>query len=678
MPDGATSDPVLQPFDLKGLTLKNRIMSTSHACGLQDGDHMPSEAYQRYQEEKAKGGLALTMFGGSSYVDTDSVWALGQINMATDAVIPHLRKLAEGVHRHGAATMIQITHLGRRGDNNTQNWLPTLAPSPIREVGHRSLPREIDHADIARIVKAFGDAVWRTQEGGLDGLETMTHGHLIGQFFSPVTNQRSDEFGGSLENRCRFGLMVHEEIRRRVGDDFIVGMRFSFDESSVGGPDMDESIRIIEMFEREGLLDFLNASYGRIDTELSLANECMPGMAMPSAPWLEKAGAFKREMKLPVFHAAKISDISTARYAIREGLLDMVAMTRAHIADPQIVNKIMRGEEDRIRPCVGASYCMGVNRPTCMHNPISGRERHWNHVVEKTNGPIRKVVVVGGGPAGLEAARLAAERGHTVILFEAADQLGGQLRLAERTSWRRDIIGIVDWRASELERLGVDVHLNAYVEATEITSLQPDMVILATGGLPHTDWLEGNELVTSAWDALSGNAPLGDSVLVYDGTGRYGAACVADKAASEGKSVSFVMIDDTLAKELQYAECVIWRKRFAEHGISAHAEYGPPVVERAGNKLAATFISDLTGESLTLEADTVVVETGTLPSDEMFNDLSAQSVNDGQLDHDAFVNGASQPILEQDGMAVFRIGDALASRDVPAAMYDALRLCGRL
>jgi len=678
MPDGATSDPVLQPFKLKGLTLKNRIMSTSHACGLQDGDHMPSEAYQRYHEEKAKGGLALTMFGGSSYVDTDSVWKVGQINMATDAVIPHLQKLAEGVHRHGAATMIQITHLGRRAETNSNNWLPTIAPSPLREVGHRTIPREMDRSDIDRVVKAFGDAAWRAEEGGLDGLEVMTQGHLVGQFFSPVTNHRTDDFGGSLENRCRFGLMVYEEIRRRVSDNFIVGMRFGFDESAIGGSDMAECVRIIELFEREGLLDFVNANYGRIDTDLSLANECMPGMDVPAAPWLEKAGAFKRAINLPVFHAAKIGDIATARYAIRDGLLDMVAMTRAHIADPQIVNKISRGEEDRIRPCVGASYCFADNRPTCMHNPVSGRERAWNHVIEKTDGPVRRVVVVGGGPAGMEAARIAAERGHTVTLFEAADQLGGQLRLASRTTWRRDVTGMIDWRVSELDHLGVDVRMNTYAEANDILALEPDMVIMATGGVPHVDWIDGADLITTASDVLGGSAPMGDHVVIYDGVGRYGAAGVLSKAVQDGKSVDYVMIDDMITKELQFPERVIWRKRFAEAGIVPKGEFGPPTVRRAGNKLAASFVSDLTGETLEIEADTVVVDTGTLPINEVFDDLRAHSNNNGMVDHEAFVAGKRQPTLDSEGFSLFRIGDAASSRDVPAAMYDALRLCGRL
>ncbi len=672
------SDPLLQPFHLKHLTLRNRVMSTSHACGLGDADGMPGESYQRYHEEKAKGGLALTMFGGSSYIGPDSTWSSGQLNVGTDKVIPFLQSFSDRVHRHGAAIMIQITHLGRRGETNTQNWLPTIAPSPIREVLHRAIPREMDRSDIDRVVKAFGDAAYRCREGGLDGLETMMQGHLIGQFMSPATNKRTDEFGGSVENRCRFALMVHEEIRRRVGNGFIVGMRYGIDEAMQGGMAFEECLEAAHILERSGLLDFFNANYGRIDKMMEMAEQCMPGMSMPIAPWLEKAGAFKREVDLPVFHAARITDLSTARHAIREGLLDMVAMTRAHIADPQIVNKLTRGEEERIRPCVGATHCMGANRPTCLHNPASGRERFWPQVIEKTEGPVRKVVIVGGGPAGLEAARVSAERGHEVVLFEAADGLGGQMRMAATASWRKDVSGIIDWRASELETLGVDMRLSHYAEATDILAENPDVVIMATGGIPDLDGLEGAEFCTSPWDILTGSASAGDTAVVYDGTGRHPAPTVAEFLTRQGKNVELVMLDDLPGKELDYAEQAAWKKRIAQERIPTHAEYALTAVKRDGNSLTAIFVSELTGEEMRIGADTVVVENGTLPIDDVYQELRGEAANNGDLDLAAFLAGDSQPSLDMEGVSLFRIGDAAASRNVAAAMFDAFRLCSRL
>jgi 2,4-dienoyl-CoA reductase-like NADH-dependent reductase (Old Yellow Enzyme family)/pyruvate/2-oxoglutarate dehydrogenase complex dihydrolipoamide dehydrogenase (E3) component len=669
------SDPLLAPLTLKGLRLRNRIMSTSHACGLEDHEGMPGETYQRYHEEKARGGLGLTMFGGSAYVAPDSTWAAGQLNLSTDRVIAPLQKFSERVHAEGAAIMVQITHLGRRGETYSLNWLPTVAPSLVREAGHRSFPKVMDKHDIHRIVKAFGTAAKRCYEGGLDGLETMTAGHLIGQFLSPVTNQRTDEFGGSLENRCRFALMVHEEIRAQVGDEFIVGMRYLIDETMDGGLQFEECVRIAQTFESSGLIDFFNANYGRLDTELALIKDCMPGMASPVAPWLQHAGAFKAEISLPVFHAARITDLATARYAIREGLLDMVAMTRAHIADPQLVNKLRRGEEDRIRPCVGATHCMGGARPTCLHNASTGRERYWPQVIAVSQHAPARHVVVGGGPAGLEAARISAERGHDVVLLEAAAALGGQLRLAQAASWRGDVGAIVDWRAAELEHLGVDVRMNVYAERDDVLALNPDVVIIATGGVPDLGWLDGNEHCTSAWDLLSGAQPIASDVVIYDGTGRHPALTVADVCAAAGADVALALLDDRPGAELDYGERVIWKRTLAQAHITPIVEHRLTHVTRSGNGLTAHFVHELTGEPLGKTAAQVIVEHGTAPADELYYALRGESSNDGVTDIDALLAGTQQPNTVDEGFVLFRIGDAISSRNVAAAMYDALRLC---
>ncbi len=674
----ASVDPLLQPFQLKGLTLRNRIMSTSHACGLEENGGMPGETYQRYHVEKAKGGLALTMFGGSSYVSPDSTWASSQLDISNDRIIPYLQSFSEQIHAEGAAIMIQITHLGRRGETNTQNWLPTVGPSVVRETGHRSFPREMDRHDIDRIVKQFGDAAVRAVDGGLDGLETMTAGHLIGQFFSPITNMRTDGFGGSTENRCRFGLMVHEEIRRRVGDTFVIGMRYLIDETLKGGLDFEECVKIAEIFEAAGTVDFFNANYGRLDTELTLATDCMPGLASPISPWLEKAGAFKRAVNLPVFHAAKIVDLASARYAIREGLLDMVAMTRAHIADPHIVNKIMRGEEDRIRPCVGASHCMSDARPTCLHNAATARERFWPQVISRSDVPRKKHVVIGAGPAGLEAARIGAERGHEVVLFEASDVPGGQMRMAAAASWRGDLQSIIDWRVSEIERLGVDVRLNTLADENDILLEKPDVVIVASGGVPDLDWLDGNAHCTSVWDIVSGTAPIAERVVIYDGTGRHPAMTAMDRCIDAGADIQLVLLDDRPGTEMGYAERVMWKKRIAEVGIVPATDTRLQRIEKDGNELTAVFNNDLTGREIKLTAPQIIVEHGTVPADDAFHALRAQSRNDGVMDNDALIAGRSQPHADGEGFVLYRIGDAASSRNAAAAMYDALRLCSLL
>ena len=672
-----SSDPLLQPFTLKHLLLKNRIMSTSHACGLEEENGMPAQIYQRYHVEKARGGLALTMFGGSSFVSPDSTWASGQLNVGVDEIIPYLQSFSERIHAEGAAIMMQITHLGRRGETASQNWLPTIAPSVVRETGHRSIPKAMDRHDIERVVKAFGDAAARCRQGGLDGLETMVGGHLIGQFLSPLTNKRTDSFGGSLVNRCRFGLLVHEEIRQRVGDDFIVGMRFLIDEDTQGGASFEDCVEMARIFESSGLIDFFDANYGPLDTELSLATYCMPGMATPIAPWVNKAGAFKQEVKLPVFHAARITDLASARYAISEGLLDMVAMTRAHIADPHIVRKLQQGSEDQIRPCVGASHCMGESRPTCLHNPATGRERFWPQVISRSGDARRKIVVVGGGPAGLEAARISAERGHEVILFEAADAVGGQLRMAGAATWRKDVSGIIDWRRTEIERLGVDVHLNVFAGVEEGEASRPDVVIIATGGVPDLDWIDGAEHCTSVWDVLTGSTPIGEQVVVYDGTGRHPALTAAEKCHHAGSVVELFLLDDRPATELAYAERVIWKRELAKRGIVPATERRLRKVEAVGNRYAAHFVHELTGERSVSSADQIIVEHGTIPADEIYQDLRGASGNDGVTDIDALLAGKTQPQYT-DSYVLYRIGDAVSSRNVAAAMFDALRLCSVL
>lgn len=669
-------DPLLQPFRLKHLVLKNRIMSTSHASGLEEHG-LTGERYQRYHEEKAKGGIALSMFGGSSNVAPDSPNVFGQLDVGDDRCIPRFQEFAGRMHRHDAALMIQITHLGRRAESYAGDWFPAIAPSPIRETLHRAFPREMDENDIRRVVSAFGDAAERCKKGGLDGLETLAGAHLIGQFLSPVTNNRTDAYGGSLENRCRFGLMVYEEIRRRVGDDFIVGFRFVIDEAMQGGLDFEDCLEIAHRFEASGTLDFFNAIYGRMDTFIGLARDNMPGMASPIAPWLDRAGAFKKAVRLPVFHAARIADIATARHAIAEGLLDMVAMTRAHIADPHLVAKLKAGEEARIRPCVGATHCMSPHRPVCLHNPATGRETVLSHDVERAQTAL-SAVVVGGGPAGLEAARVLAERGHEVTLFEAAPRPGGQVLLAASASWRRDLIGLVDWRVSELDRLGVQIRTGILADADDVTASAPDIVIVATGGEPDLDWLDGSQHVLSAWDALTVTVPDAGAAIVYDGTGRHTAATAAERWAEAGVSVTLHAIDDAVTPEMAYAERTYWKKRFYELGIPFVPEDRLIRVEPSGNGFRATFENDITGARSERVADRIIVEHGTVPVDPVFQALKPLSRNAGVTDLAALKQGRPQPAGPDNAPVLYRVGDCVASRNIAAAIYDAFRLCRTL
>lgn len=666
------TDSLLRPLQLGALTLRNRIMSTSHETALDEGG-FPLDAYQRYHEEKAKGGLALTMFGGSARISADTSWGGTQLDVSDDAVIPVFREFSERIHRHGAALMCQISHVGRRANATVGSWLPALGPSHSREDYNRSFAHEMDRHDISRIVRDFGQAARRARDGGLDGIETMTGGHLIGQFLSPMINRRTDEFGGSLENRMRFLRLVYEEIRQQVGSGYLVGIRYTIDEDHKDGLSFAEAVKVANQLERDGLVDFFNCIFGRFDTRLNLLVYNIPDMTSISAPWLNQIGAFKAQTDLPVFHAAKIADVATARFAIDAGLVDMVGMTRAHMADPQIVNKLGTGREAEIRPCVGASHCL--YRPVhCIHNPATGREVWLPQVIGRSPLPGRKAVIVGGGPAGLEAARVLAERGHRVVLLEAANRLGGQLVLAAKVRLRRDLRGIVDWRIVELDRLGVDVRLNVYAEAAEVLSEEPDLVIIATGGIPDFGPVYGSELCLSVFDVLGNLAQIADDVLIYDATGRHSAPSVAAEIAAAGKQVTFVTRDPSIAPEMEHHSSITYRKAFAENDVRVLTEYELVSVTVRARQREVVLRHMLTGREIRETHTQVVVEHGTVPVNELFDNLRPFSINDGVTEPERLVGPATLRSKSATGFELHRIGDAVSSRSIHAAMLDALRL----
>ena len=285
-----------------------------------------------------------------------------------------------------------------------------------------------------------------------------------------------------------------------------------------------------------------------------------------------------------------------------------------------------------------------------------------------------EINVVGGGPAGLEAARVAAERGHNVVLFEAAPALGGQVRIGAGASWRGDLIGVIDWRAGELARLGVDIRLNRYAEAEDVLREAPDIVIIATGGIPDLDWIDGAQFCTSVWDILTGSVRAGEEIIVYDGTGRHPAPHCAEYLALAGRRVSLVSIDGYLAAELTYAERAIWKKRGYELAIAMRFDHRLTRIARDGNRLTAHFVNEVTGAAFEQSADQIAVERGTVPADALYGELRARAANDGVTDIECLLAGRPQPAAAA-GFAVYRIGDAVASRNIHAAVLDALRLC---
>ncbi len=673
-----SNDPLFQPYQLKHLTLKNRLMITSHEPAYPE-DGMPKARYRAYHAERARAGVAMTMTAGSASVSRDSPPAFNNILAWKDEVVGWMRTLTDECHDHGCAVMIQLTHLGRRTRWDKGDWLPVVSPGFEREPSHKAFPKQVEDWDIARITRDYADAAERMKDAGLDGIELEAYGHFMDQFWSPLTNSLDGEYGGSLENRLRFTFETLKAIRDRVGDDFIVGIRYVGDERVPGGITKADGLEISQRLKSSGMVDFLNVIRGHIDTDAALT-DVIPVQGMASAPHLEFAGEIRKATQFPTFHAAKIQDVATARHAIASGQLDMVGMTRAHMADPHIVAKIMRGEEDRIRPCVGANYCLDRiyqgGMALCLHNAATGRELEQPHVAPKAE-TRRRVVVVGAGPAGMEAARVAAERGHEVIVHEAANDPGGQVRLTAQTPRRAEMMQLIQWRFAECERMGVTFHFNSLADADTVRAEDPDVVIIATGGLPHTDVLrEGNDLVVSAWDILSGDVQPGSDVLIYDDAGDYPALQAAEKIAATGAKVEIMTRDRNFAPEVMAMSLTPSMRALQERAATFTVLWKLDAVRRDGNTLRAEVGSDYGGATRERVVDQVVVNHGTRPLDDLYFDLRAGSVNLGEVDYEALIAGQPQAVTRnpEGAYRLFRIGDAVAARNTHAAIYDALRL----
>ncbi|MGB1239722.1 MAG: FAD-dependent oxidoreductase, partial [Pseudomonadales bacterium] len=627
------NDPLLQPFQLKHLRLKNRIMITSHEPAYPE-DGMPKARYRAYHEERAKAGVALTMTAGSATVSRDSPPVFNNILAYKDEVVPWLSELTDACHQHDCAVMIQLTHLGRRTGWNKGDWLPAVSPSHRREAAHRAFPKQIEDWDIERIIEDYASAAQRMQAAGLDGIELQAYGHLMDQFWSPLTNTLDSPYGGSLQNRMRFSLQVIDAIRAAVGSEFIVGVRYTADESAPGGIDEAEGLEISRILKDSGQIDFLNVIRGRIDTDPALT-DVIPVMGMKNSPHLDFAGRVREHTGFPTFHAAKISDVATARHAIASGKLDMVGMTRAHMADPHLVRKIVRGEEERIRPCVGANYCLDRiyqgGDALCIHNPATGRELELGHEVERAP-QSQHVVVVGAGPAGLEAARVAALRGHTVTVLEAASAVGGQINLSARAAGRQELAAIIDWRYQACLELGVSFHYNIWAEAEDVEAHAPDTVIIATGGYPDTEILAANNhLLVSAWDIISGDVKPAKNVLLYDDAGDYTAMQAARVIADSGATLEIMTPDRTFAPEVMAMNLVPYMRAIQDADVTFSVTYRLHSVSACEGKLEAQLSSDYGPINKSRTVDQVVVNHGTLPLDDLYFALKPLSCNRGRV-----------------------------------------------
>lgn len=676
----AAYDVLFQPLQIRNLTIRNRFLSTSHEPGyVLAGDI--TDRYIAYQAEKAKGGIGLTQFGGATAVSAENSFYYGQINGSVDKVIPQFRRMSAAIHQHGAHCTVQLTHGGRRERWDLTNWLPTFSPSPLREIIHGTFPATMEDHDIRRTIENYVAAATRVREGDVDGVEISCQaGTLIEQFWSPAMNHRTDGYGGPLANRMRFGLDILEAVRRRLGDDYVIGIRMPGDEMLKGGLTQEDCLTIASTYAGSGLIDFISVVGGQASDYKSEAR-IWPTMWVPSAAWLPLAKAIRDEVqgKVKIFHATRITDAATAEHALKSGAVDMVGMTRVFIADPHYANKLKAGEEENIRPCVGVGYCVdrairGIDA-LCAHNVATSREA----TIPQNVAPAavkKKVVIVGGGPAGMEAARVSARRGHEVVLFEAGEQLGGQLLLAARATWRREISGITAWLARQMEILNVDVRLNTYAEAEDVLAQAPDAVIIATGGLPNLGRFEGVELAVSAWDVLSGQTAVSGSVLIADENGTASVASTAEFAAAKGARVHIVTPDREFGREIGGTNLGAHMTELYKHDVAIETDTRLVALRRAGNGLIATLENTYSEKRREIAVDLVIGDNGTLPNDDVYTALKPLSRNLGEVDLRALADAREQTLVSnsEGRFVLYKVGDAWSSRNLHAAMLDAARL----
>jgi 2,4-dienoyl-CoA reductase-like NADH-dependent reductase (Old Yellow Enzyme family) len=529
---------LFSPLTIRGVTLQNRILSTGHETALVDRGRL-GDAFVAYHEARARGGAGLIISEVAS-VHPSGIFVRDPIPVFTDDCIPDYRRLAKVLHSHGAAFFAQLFHPGREiiethDGSAPVSYAPSASPNERFHVMPRPMPVDLIEAVIAGYVAAAG----RMEEAGADGVEIVaSHGYLPAQFLNPRVNLREDAYGGSLENRLRFLNAAANGIRARVGDGFVVGLRISADESSHDGLGQDEVMAACAMLEREGSLDYYSVVAGSSASLLG-STHIVPPMTYEAGYTAPFGAAMRARVTKPIFVTGRINQPQIAERILSQGQADVCGMTRAMICDPEMANKAREGRADDIRACIGCNQaCIGhflAGYPiSCIQHPETGRELEFGTRTQATRA--KRVMVVGGGPAGMKAAAVAAEGGHDVTLHEAAAQLGGQVLLAQLLPTRAEFGGIVTNLAREMALAGVKVLRGSRVDRAAIERVAPDAVILATGALPRRPTFDGEDVahVVDAWQVLQGGANVGASVVVADWRCDWVGIGIAEKLATEG------------------------------------------------------------------------------------------------------------------------------------------------
>ena len=538
------------PLSMRNVTIPNRIFISAHLTHFAE-NNLPSERHKYYYEARARGGAGLIIMEAQSI--SRHCWPVQNTCIAdSDAIIERYQDITAAVHRHGTKMFAQLWHNGHHSFSRI-SWLPVQSCSTVPCPVFGEVPKELDEDEIRAVVRQYGEAAVRVKKGGFDGVEIhFGHGYLPQQFLSPYTNLRTDRYGGSFENRLRFGIEVIEEVRKAVGEDFVVGLRISADEFLECGLKLPDMLKAARAWEATGKIDFLHVTVSTYKTGVV----AIPPMGTPPRPFVWMAAEIKQVVDIPVFAVIKITDPQTAEEILADHEADMVAMTRATICDPELPNKAKEGRVDEIRLCMNCNegcwgHCERSLPITCAQNPEAGRERDLRIRPARTR---RRVMVVGGGVAGMSAARVAAARGHEVALYERASALGGQILVASRAPLREDLKESVRNLEKELVRARVPIHLDVEVTEEMVLEQEPDHVIVATGALPITDpspEIVGPDMaveispgahVVSAWHVLTGEEQTGERVLIYDVQPHVQGFATADLLSSRGRQVELLLM----------------------------------------------------------------------------------------------------------------------------------------